>query len=169
MTRSVSALSIPPNFRRVQPNYEMTWEDLVRRLVKFILGQDTLIETFSQIVLIKVKGYILGRVSHVQIDTGQTIIIESTNTAWSSEEWSLQASAKPIREGDVVCLLKGAPKPIIVRLCGVIIAATPLNDNRTSAEQVLSRPTIHFLRDLLLVWDWEDDLEDSRNQESIER
>jgi hypothetical protein len=43
--------------------------------------------------------------------------------------WNLQASAKSVQRGDIVCLLQGALKPIIIRLykdhfAVIMIAAT---------------------------------------------
>jgi hypothetical protein len=121
-----------PGKAGLQPDYKISWEGLFQKLVKFILGEDVLVETSSQTAVIKSKGCILGQVSSVISDNRQSVNITSTNTAWSSREWSLQASAKSVQKGDIVCLLKGASKPTIIRLCRdyfavVVIAATPLN------------------------------------------
>ncbi|TGO29375.1 hypothetical protein BPAE_0015g00190 [Botrytis paeoniae] len=75
-------------------------------------------------------------------------------------EWTIQASAKLIQEHDIICLLYGASKPTIIRLykdhfAVVVIAATPLNVlTRYKWPQLLQSKT-QFLRDFVLVWDWE--------------
>jgi hypothetical protein len=157
------------------PDYKVPWEQRFQELVKFVLGKDVSVETCEhcQRAVIKSKGYILGRVSSVTSDDRQNVKITSKNAAWSSREWSLQASAKSVRKGDIVCLLKGASKPTIIRLCRdyfavIIIAATPLNKSGSLGRPEPSKPITHFPRDFLLVWDWENPLEDSQDEEEYE-
>ncbi|KAH7310344.1 hypothetical protein BKA65DRAFT_414002, partial [Rhexocercosporidium sp. MPI-PUGE-AT-0058] len=74
--------------------------------------------------------------------------------------------AKSVRKGDIVCFLKEALKLIIIRLYGdyfavVLIAATPLNDSKSFRLLKLFKSIVHFPRDFLLVWDWENPLENS--------
>jgi hypothetical protein len=78
------------------------------------------------------------------------------NKEWSAH-WTLQPTAKPIRDGDLICLLQGASKPIIIRLHKdhfviIIIAAFPLEAGQTESEYI-KWPKL-FARDFLLVWDW---------------
>src|SRR3978361_354360 len=99
--------------------------------------------------IIKSKGCILGRVSSVVPHSGwgdtYKMTITSKNISgysgytkkWSAC-WNLHTSAKSIRHGDFVCLLQGASKPTIVRLCEdhfaiIMIAATPTEDIRTES------------------------------------
>lgn len=72
--------------------------------------------------------------------------------------WTLQASAKPIQDGDVVCLLQGASRPTIIRLyedyCAIIaISVTPTGDEQTEGADVdwldLLRSITTFLCDFL--------------------
>jgi ankyrin repeat protein len=159
-----------PSKAGLEPNYEISWEDLFQQLVKFVLGKDIPVETSSQRAVIKSKGCILGQVSSVRSDDRQSVNITSKNTAWSSREWSLQASAKSVRKGDIVCLLKGASKPTIIRLykdyfAVVVVAATPLNESGSFGQPEVSKSITPFSRDFLLVWDWENPLEDSQDQE----
>ena len=156
------------------PNYNIQWEQLFKRLVKFLLPGDVSVETCEdcQRAVIKSKGCILGLVSSVTSDDRQNVEIVSKNAAWSSREWSLQGSAKSVRKGDIVCLLKGASKPTIIRLrkdyfAIVMIAATPLNESQ-SFEQPEPKLITDFPNDLLLVWDWEDPLEGSQDHEEFE-
>jgi hypothetical protein len=166
-----------PGEAGLRPDYEVPWKDLFQQLVRFVLGKDVCVETSdnSQRAVIKSKGCILGQVSSVS-DDGQNVNITSKNAAWYSgdkRKWTLQASAKSIREGDIVCFLQGASKPTIIRLCKdhfaiVIIAATPLNESRSFGLLELSKSIAYFPRDFLLVWDWEKLLGESQNQEEYE-
>ncbi|TGO65696.1 hypothetical protein BCON_0001g00100 [Botryotinia convoluta] len=124
-----------PEKAGLQPNYETSWEDVFQQVVNFILGKDITVSTSSQRAAIQCKGLIFGQVSSVRIDDGQHVSIKSRLSDWDlsdTTEWTLQASAKPIQEHDIICLLYGASKPTIIRLCHdhfivIVIAATPLN------------------------------------------
>jgi hypothetical protein len=151
-----------PGEAGLRPDYEVSWKDLFQQLVKFVLGEGVSVETSndSQRAVIKSKGCILGQVSSVS-DDRQNVNIISKNAAWYSgdkRKWTLQASAKSIRERDIVCLLQGASKPTIIRQCKdhfavVVIAATPLNKSGSFRLSELSKSIAHFPRDFLLVWD----------------
>lgn len=157
------------------PNYEVEWEELLQRLVKFLLCEKMSIETWSgkEIAVIKSKGCILGKISSVQntisLDGRQGVNVIFKNISGHlaghlgynrgrSAHWTLQPSAKPIRDGDLICLLQEASKPTIIRLRKdhfviIMIAASPLaNEQRESEYNQL------FARDFLLVWDWKNSL-----------
>ena len=152
-----------PRKAGLQPDYTKPWEELFEQLVKFALGIDIIVKTSSQRAVIESKGCILGQVSSVRRDDRQNVTITSRNVAWDlggTIEWALQASAKPIQEHDIICLLYGASKPTIIRLCKdhfavVVIAVTPLNGSSSFGRPKTSQSTTQFLRDFLLVWDWE--------------
>jgi ankyrin repeat protein len=155
------------------PNYEVKWEELLQRLAKFLLCERISVETWSgkEIAVIKSKGYILGKISSVRntISLGgrQGVDVTFKNTSeqleylevsneWSAH-WTLQPSAKPIRDGDLICFLQGASKPTIIRLRKdhfviIMIAASPLETGQTESEY--SKWPKLFARDFLLVWDW---------------
>jgi hypothetical protein len=153
-----------PGIAGLLPDYEVPWERLFKNLVKFVLGKDAdvRISEDSQGAVIKGKGHILGQVSSVRSDDRQNLSITSRNAAWDlgdKIEWTLQASAKPIQEGDIVCLLQGASKPMIIRPCWdyfaiIVIAAIPLNESRCFGRLETSQSITYFLRDFQLVWDW---------------
>ena len=165
-----------PGQAGLQPDYGISWEELFQRFVKFVLGENISVETFSQRAMIRGKGCILGHVSSVRRDNTQTVKIKSSNAArdpGSETEWTLQASAKPIHEHDVICLLHGASKPTIIRLCKdhfavIIIAATPLNWSGGSGWLQSSKSKAQFLRDFRLVWNWEIPQEKSHDREEHE-
>jgi hypothetical protein len=80
----------------------------------------------------------------------------------SSARWILPTSAKPIQNGDFICLLQGTSKPTIVRLREdyfiiIMIAAVPLNHWYTRNGNVNWLEFCEltpFIRDFILVWDW---------------
>jgi len=165
-----------PSKADLQPNYEISWEKLFQQLVKFVLGQDVSVETSGKRAVIKIKGCILGKVLSVRRDNGQHVNITSRKAVWDlgdKTEWTLQASAKPIQKRDVICLLYGASKPTIIRLCKdhfavIVIAATPLNGSGSFGWPETSQSTTQFLRDFLLVWDWGNPQGKSQDQEEYE-
>jgi ankyrin repeat protein len=163
------------------PDYGVPWEELLQRLAKFLLPEKIYVETWRdrEIAAFKSKGCVLGKVTSVQSNMarddrqGVDVIFKNMpgRTAergiWSGH-WTLPVSARPIREGDIICLLQGASKPMIVRLCNdyftiIMIAATPQEDIPT-----LSQSENIFTRDFLLVWDWESSLEKHQDQERYE-
>jgi hypothetical protein len=119
--------------------YDVLWVKLFYRLTKFLLRKKILVEIWgnkeiaAEIAVIKSKGCVLGKVSLVRSDIswngGQYVDIIFNNIGIQSARWTLQSSAKSIQDGDLICLLQGASKPIIIRLCKdyfaiIVIAAT---------------------------------------------
>jgi hypothetical protein len=174
-----------PGAAGLSPDYEIGSGKLFEQLVKFLLCEQVSVKTWDdkESAVIKSKGCILGRVSSVKRDItrddGQKVDISSKayKREWQDLE-PLQVSAKSIREGDLICLLQGAPKPMIIRLCEdyftVIMIAASLDDpTKSSVEwsEFLQSKTI-FPRDFLLVWDWENSpekLQDSGEYETLIR
>ncbi|KAF7862501.1 hypothetical protein EAF04_007374 [Stromatinia cepivora] len=158
------------------PDYKVSWKILLQRLVKFILYEKVNVETWDdrEISIIRSHGCILGHISSVEIDDTRyhkqriNIIFNDTPISlWYESEygtqWTLQASAQSIEPDDLVCLLHGASKPVIIRACKdhftVIMIAVTLQQ-RTQVEnaylyQQPSASTHGFSYDFLLVWNWE--------------
>ncbi|KAF1978281.1 hypothetical protein BU23DRAFT_587213 [Bimuria novae-zelandiae CBS 107.79] len=76
----------------------------------------------------------------------------SVETGPGKQMAMLMSLAKQIREGDIVCLLQGAARPVIVRPCGDYFAVIRISSNLLQALTV-------FPRDFLLVWDWTENLD----------
>ena len=164
----------------LRPDYEISWKELFQKFIKFVLGKAVSVEISdrAQRAAIKSKGCALGQVSLVRDDDGQNvnIVFTSENAAWclgDKIEWTLQASAKSIREGDIVYLLQGASKSTIIRPCKdhfaiVVIAVTPLKKSGSFRRLEPSKSIVNFPHDSLLVWDWEKPLEESQDQEEYE-
>jgi ankyrin repeat protein len=143
------------------PDYGVPWEELFKRLIHFILHDKVFVEIWSGesvVAVIKSEGYILGKVSmasplpgvdHDEGD-GTGFMLESKG---KRVRWATQASAKPVQNGDIVCSLRGASRPTIIRprydyFDIIVIAAVRPKD---------CLPYPHpdsFIRDFLLVWDW---------------
>lgn len=157
-----------PNAAGLSPDYEILPEKLFQRLVSFILGGQVSVKAWGdmEMAVIKSKGCILGRVSSKNTDHAnrQKVDITFKNASGSlgqKRKWTLQASAKSIQVGDLVCFLQGASKPTIVRICRdhfaiVMAAVTPyLGTESGGAERPeLLQPISAFPHDFLLVWDW---------------
>ncbi|CZR69913.1 uncharacterized protein PAC_19813 [Phialocephala subalpina] len=166
-----------PGAASLSPDYNVSWEELFQRLVKFLLYEEVSVETWGdrEMAVIKTKGCILGRVSWVKSDTTrddrQSINIIFKNAPrylgdkreWSAF-WILPTSAKHIREGDLLCLLQGASKPTIIRLCKdhfaiITIASAPMKDTGIESGHIkwseLLRLIKAFPHNFVLVWDWE--------------
>jgi ankyrin repeat protein len=159
------------------PNYGVPWQELLQRLVKFLLVS---VETGpkKEMAVIRSKGHVLAQVSSVKSDitrdSRQSVDIIFKNTLERpghagkyDAHWTLKISAKQVREGDIVCLLQGAPKPVIVRPCKdyfavIKIAAFPEKKLTESGEiewlKLLPLITV-FPRDFLLVCDWTERLD----------
>lgn len=157
------------------PDYGVPWEELLQRLTKFLLCERISVKTWAnkEIVVIKSKGCVLGKISSVRSNIGlgsQDVeaIFENTSKQPGcirdgSARWTLQTPAKSIETGDFVCLLQGALKPTIIRLredhfAPIMIAVVPPKYIRTRDGDIewpeLLR-SASFTRDFLLVWNWE--------------
>ena len=162
-----------PSAAGLSPNYQVSWKELLQRLVRFILYKEVSVETWNEreIAVIKTKGFIFGQVSLVECDGArydrQRVTITSKNTPrleytrqWGNR-WTIKASVKSIRNGDLVCLLQGASKPTVIRtrkdhFTVIVIAVTPRQDVQTESRYVErqgSLPSMEsFSRDFLLAF-----------------
>ncbi|KAF7960106.1 hypothetical protein EAE96_001705 [Botrytis aclada] len=173
----LSMISDSPNLAGLSPDYKITWSTLLERLVKFVLFKEVSVKTWNgkEIALIENKGYVIGHVSSVSADNiryeRQCVNIEFNNQPQFvyhdsdyKARWILQASAKSIRQGDLVCLLQGTSKPAIIRAhedhFSIIIIAVTLQEHTQRengyVESPYPLPSIKSsLHDFLFVRDWE--------------
>jgi hypothetical protein len=174
------------NLAGLSPDYKVPWKILLQRVIKFILSEEASVETWDnkEMAVIEGKGCVLGHVSSVETDSARSdrqhvdIVFNDTPSSLRykekyGDEWTLQASAQSIRENDLVCLLQGASKPVIIRTCNnhfslIMIAVTPRQGARTESEYDEYQQPLHsirnFSRDFLLIWDWEKGLENSQDR-----
>jgi hypothetical protein len=157
------------------PNYGEPWEVTMQRLTTFLLGDNIEVRTRKDKnrATIRGVGNFIGRVSWAQRDSESEDreIVEislldhvSKSLDLKATHWSLQLSARPIREGDIICLLRGARSPSIIRLFEfhfvvIMIAADPRpragDFNRFPDWASVSQIPLFSAHDLTLIWDWD--------------
>jgi ankyrin repeat protein len=155
---------------KLLPDYRVPWEELLQRLAKYLLCEEISVETWGgdrEIAVIESKGSVLGKVelvhrASVQDDReGLDVILKNRE---GSTRLTLQASAKSVRDGDLVCLLQGASNPTIIRwyqdYFGIVMIAArppekiPVKHGYVEWAKFL-QPGIPLTRNFILVWDWE--------------
>ncbi|RDW64095.1 hypothetical protein BP5796_10597 [Coleophoma crateriformis] len=156
------------------PDYSVPYEELLIRLVKFVLSDKVHVETQKdrEVAVIKGKGCILGSIFSIEgnmaSDNKQRVRVSWRGLLGHSKAsghiytpWILQSSAIPLQRGDLICLLRGATKPTIIRVYGdfsaiLVIAASPpyieIGGEHLQWLEVLQRINL-FNRDLTLIWD----------------
>jgi tetratricopeptide (TPR) repeat protein len=159
----------------ISPDYNIEWKQLFKRLIHFLLHEQIAVTICSEraMAILYSKGRVLGYVTSVQKlspwDNTQSVGIAFNYELYSREKiyrkrsrWILHTSAKPVREGDIVCLLQGTSRPMIIRFCkehfDIIMITTGSSNEREDSP--LMPP---FSQDFLLVWDWEAPAETDRN------
>jgi len=114
-----------------------------------------------EVAVIEAKGYVLGNVSSVGEDveiTWKTApgYSDSDAKAESSSQFAFQASAKAIKKGDIVCLLEGALRPTIIRLCDGFSTIIRITGPPTGCLPEWLHSITTFPTGLLLIWDWDE-------------
>ncbi|KAF2491223.1 HET-domain-containing protein, partial [Lophium mytilinum] len=163
----------------LSPNYGVPWEDLLQRLVKFLLPGTISVETWGDqgIASIRIKGCMLGYVSSTErsviSDGRRSVEVVCKNISGelgdikvSKANWNLKLSATPVQKGDLICLLQGASKPTIIRVCKdcftiiIMITVSPpeiiqskWNEFDANWPKNLESKKLSAC-DFLLVWDW---------------
>ena len=156
-----------PGAAGIVPDYEASWEDVIRKLVQFSLSHETAVTAWDtrEAAVVRANGCVLGRISSTQtlhIRGGrQTMEVTWTNPAIPLNKgalqrtlWTFYTTAKLAKEGDIVCLVKNSKHLSIVRAhedySSIIISKVPVSD------RVLPwLPSITaFPTQFLLVWDW---------------
>lgn len=158
-------------------DYDISWAKLFKQLVNFILDSVS-VDTWDgkAVAVIRGKCCVLGLVSSVDADIDRNDkqrLWVTWNSLIDSEGhsscWTLEASAEPVEEGDVVCLLQGATLPTIIRIHNdywiiiLIAAASPesLQAAVSDDKPELLRPQTVFPHEFLLVWHWDMHLDES--------
>jgi hypothetical protein len=173
-----------PSIAGLSANYEISWGQLFQRLINFFSEQVST-DTWDdkEIAVIRGKGCVLGQVSSVERDIDwedrQHVGITWKNASGyggPNSLWTFQTSAKSIQVEDTVCLLQGASRPTIIRLCNdywaVIMIAVPPPDDLQGAssdtKSELLRLITTFPYDFLLVWNWDMYPDESQDREDYE-
>ncbi|PQE23015.1 hypothetical protein CJF32_00004414 [Rutstroemia sp. NJR-2017a WRK4] len=156
------------------PSYDIPWEHLMQNVCKYILGEKVVVRTWpgAALSILKSKGTIIGYITKVKqitvTDEEQDVILRlvvpsrsKTALRYIKAFWRPQASAHPVRRGDLVCQWEGSSKLAIIRTCEnhfsvIAIAVTPPNAFQRGHgwSDVLLRLAGTVPVDLVLVWDW---------------
>lgn len=157
-------LSVDPD--AIGPKYNLPWKEVFKEVTSYLFPECS-VETWNETetVVIRGKGWILGHVHFVEENLSefgkQKVEVLFNNTAISfgcayqwGTDWKLQASALLIQAGDIICLLKGASKPSIIRLCKdhftvITPAVTPQQRQHKESPTVRS---LGRLFDIILIW-----------------
>ncbi|KAF0322536.1 het domain protein [Colletotrichum asianum] len=149
------------------PDYQISWKDLLPRLVKSLLPESLSVTIIDDDVtaLIRIRGCVVGTVTWVENedtwDGQQLVSVSPRKTDLHNapgkrrHEWLLQATSKRIRRGDIICLLQGASLPTIVRAhhdyCSIVAIAVDTNVDMTPITCFWHSNT-QF--EFLLTWSW---------------
>lgn len=169
------------------PDYRISWEDLFRQLMKSLLPENASVITChqSETAVMKSKGCILGKVSRASPgkvwEDSQRVgfYLQNATERHIELRWTLQASAKRIRVGDIICLLQGASQPSVIRMyedyfAVIAIAIDPIIPGGKKHYHAVAVQDVYldlcsqtyFPHDFLLVWDWKvsgEETESDRN------
>ncbi|EJT69137.1 hypothetical protein GGTG_13246 [Gaeumannomyces tritici R3-111a-1] len=161
-------LGMSSDAAEIEANYKASWEDLFRKLINFSLSDQVSVSTWEQkeVAVIEAKGCVLGEVSSAGDDANQdgqkveitwkTALDLSDRKEQQSSHFALQPSAKAVEKGDVVCLLQGASKPTIIRLCDGFSAIVRIAGPATDRLPKWPDSETALPADLLLIWDWDE-------------
>ncbi|KAM0554033.1 hypothetical protein ACHAPJ_007108 [Fusarium lateritium] len=162
-----------PSEAGLSADYTISWSQVFERLVKYVLSPSVFVKTWDdeEMAVIEGKGLVLGEISLVKRDPAwedsQMVKIVWKNAyvePGRTSSWAVQASAKDIQVGDIVCLFRGASRPTIIRLChpywAVIMISVPPTDASFADIKAISwseilQPVKRFPHNFVLVWDWE--------------
>lgn len=174
----------------LSPNYQISWAELMGRLVKHVISDEIVVETWDnyQAAVIKSTGCIIGEIVSVESDSARSdrLVVEVRITGKPEQllkkhhprtTWKLQASSATVKIGDVICLLQGASKPTVMRLhkdyCTIVLVAiTFLEEIQRTIEPV--KWPVDWMRssfpgrNFLIVWDWRRSSESSRWPEEFD-
>lgn len=103
-------------------DYTLTWEELMKRLLKHVISKSVTISvvTSKQVAVIKGRGYVYGTVHKVAKDPVRgdqrcLQILEVDRTYDTRPVWKVPVTANEIQQGDIVCSLAGAAHNTIIR------------------------------------------------------
>ncbi|KAE8330410.1 heterokaryon incompatibility protein-domain-containing protein [Aspergillus sergii] len=165
-------LSADPITAALEPNYSLPWRQVFKETTSYIFPECS-VETWdeTETLVIEGKGWILGHINSVEENFSefgkQKIEVLLNDTAHSlgydndwETTWKPQASAVLIEDGDIICLLRGALKPSIIRLCKdhftvITPAVTPQRRRQKESSPAVmpqERDSMNGLCDIYLTW-----------------
>jgi ankyrin repeat protein len=175
----------------LSPNYSISWEELFQRLLRHLIAGSISVQTCEhrEVAIFKSKGRIFGKIISVQKDpirgdrlrvevALQKTLLQITGIEDWSNHWSIQMSAKPIQDGDFICILEGASKPAIIRLhtdyFTIVVLEVVFSDGSLRRSKAFERKasllsSMHCSGELLLIWNWENSLVYTIDPQDYER
>ncbi|KAB8214020.1 heterokaryon incompatibility protein-domain-containing protein [Aspergillus novoparasiticus] len=164
-------LSADPITDALRSNYNLPWKELFKEVTSYLFPECSVERgNEAETVVIKGKGWILGHVHSVEENFSEfgkqkvEVLFNDTAESFDCEDqwgadWMLQASAVLIQDGDIICLLKAASKPSIIRLCKdhftvITPAVTPQQGQHKQSLTLRhqGRDSESGLFDILLTW-----------------
>ncbi|KAF5563133.1 ACB 4-hydroxyacetophenone monooxygenase [Fusarium phyllophilum] len=133
-----------PSISGLLVNYDIACATVFQRLVSFILGSASSVETWdnAEVAVIRIKGCVIGQVSSFYSDIDREgeqhvgIDWQRKPPSPKREKFSylkIRPSAVAVKARDTVCLLQGATLPTIIRICKdywkIITIAAPLPED----------------------------------------
>ncbi|OGM45516.1 hypothetical protein ABOM_006475 [Aspergillus bombycis] len=164
-----------PDTEALRPDYKLPWNKVFERVIKYIISPDISVKTWPdrEAAIIRGKGYVLGIIKSVTMPGSRydrqevkVLFRDTVETLYqymnSGVQWLLQTPAEPIRAGDIVCLLKGASAPTIVRISNsglkiIMSSVVPRHKATHDTRGWVPQGTpseASVLHDLVLQWDW---------------
>jgi hypothetical protein len=153
------------------PDYSVPWQQIQLRILSWVLGDKISVKMWPErdVAEIKGKGRVYGRVmtANRSSNGGQDIYLEDDENDYdryeeSGREWCIQTTSAEVCKGEIVYLLEGASKPILIRPFGAVFHVIALA--ATLTDRVKSEL---FPRQITLVWGWAKLPEVARSYSSI--
>ncbi|KAL3602978.1 hypothetical protein FPOAC2_07295 [Fusarium poae] len=141
------------------PNYNTPWHDLFARLIHFVLGSEVSVATYrnKRTAMVYGRGIVVGKVLGISSrskDRDLEVSIEYAegfHTDGLRSNWTVHPAVNRIAYGDVVCWLRGASHPMVIRphktyWTIIMISVTPPSSMRYP-------PPMSTLLNFIVVWD----------------
>lgn len=154
------------------PDYRVSWQELLRRLVQFILGSKVRIETRANEEKAEIfgKGYFMGIVSSLFKDSSGSVAAQiaefepvRTKKPPKVSSLPLPASANEVRVGDLVWIFEGSAHPMIIRRIEMFFYIIMIEVPSTRGWESRINP-----RNIATIWDWADMPKESFSPGSME-
>jgi hypothetical protein len=116
-------------YTQLSPNYNIPWHELLQRLIKLLINENALVTTWKNEVVSVIESdlTVIGEIvsvntdrladdrQRVEISLWTSTTDQSTPESNLEPQWVLQPYAKSVLPGDIICALKGASTPTIIR------------------------------------------------------
>ncbi|CAO2658201.1 Nn.00g059240.m01.CDS01 [Neocucurbitaria sp. VM-36] len=140
------------------PDYTISWRELLRRLVTFLLGEKVSIQTWEneEKAMIYGEGCVIGKIRDAKTASDGIQMVEldlsdilSNESNQGYARFTLQTMGNKVQEGDIVYLLQGSSNSMIIRPRAHYFSIITIKV--TTFEYA---PVRAFPRKTLLLWQW---------------